>query len=234
MRAPVDLHPDDRAARLALRDLLIDRRLEQKLTQDELATRMGVTKQAVSLLESSDPRVIHATQRWSRPLNCRLTFDLVGLPVDPNANGVDAFRPTDPGRADLWDQRALAMALRYAREELGLSQKVIGRRLGGDDKNVRQIELQRYGLIFTTPQRYARVLGGRLDLGIEVFTAMGSRHRPDPTRPRPDTVDRTREDCAHPAEYRQPGGLCGCCGWDGFGVAGADGEIAKSEMEEMV
>ncbi|MFC6017771.1 hypothetical protein ACFP2T_16340 [Plantactinospora solaniradicis] len=43
--------------------------------------------------------------------------------------------------------------------------------------------------------------------------------RPDPTRPRPD-IERAREECTHPAEYRQPGGLCGCCGWDGFGVAG--------------
>lgn len=42
--------------------------------------------------------------------------------------------------------------------------------------------------------------------------------RPDPSRPRTEPVDRAREDCAHPAEYRQPGGLCGCCGADGFGA----------------
>ena len=50
MRAPEDLHPDDTAMRVMLRDLIVYTRQRAKLSQRKLAPRVGIGQSALAAL----------------------------------------------------------------------------------------------------------------------------------------------------------------------------------------
>lgn len=165
MRAPEDLHPDDRHVRINLRDMLIQRRIDLGLTQTDLGRRIGASKQGVGFIERNETWRLVNIQRIARGLGWRLALEPEGLPTDPLA-GIGGFRPAGPDRADRWDQQALIAALIYARTALGLSQAAVGERLGIGMRSVSAFE-NAEALMFITPQRYCRALGGVLSVGVE-------------------------------------------------------------------
>ena len=173
MRGPEDLHPDDRDIRVGLRDALIERRQRLGLSQYALANRIGLSQAAVNLLESRESWRLTSVQRWARHLGWRLVLRLEGLP-GADDEPATMFRPADPDRADLWDQAALVEQLVAARVALGVTQAELGRRLDTGDQAVGNIERlgNGPGLMFTTPQRYCRALGGALWVGTESLTAV--------------------------------------------------------------
>ena len=151
MRGPEDLNPDDRDLRLNLRDMFIERRVDLGLTQTELGQRCGLTKNTVGALERTESWRLINMQRLAHGLGWHLVLEPDGLPVDPAA--IAGFRPADPERAHRWDQQTLAASLLYARTALGLTQTVLGERLGIGMRAVSMVETARGGLMFVTPQR---------------------------------------------------------------------------------
>lgn len=168
MRAPVDLHPDDRAARLALRDELIKARQAQHLTQADVARRLGVRENTIGALELGESWRMSRIQRLAWAARRRIVFRVADLD-GAFTEGIDLFRPADAEKADVWDQAALIDDMVSARIAARVTQIELGRRLGIAGKVVSTIERHKSGLLLITPQRYLRALGGRLDISVEAY-----------------------------------------------------------------
>lgn len=168
-----DLHPDDLTARLNLRDMLIEQRVEQGLSQAALARHIGLSQSAIAKAETGTNWHIAVLQRIARGLNVRILLypdDIPGGPYnDPTA---DLFRPTDPHRADQWDQTNLLANLVAARQACGLTQRQVGEILGSSESAVGNYERTKTGLMLISPQRYCRAIGGTLALELEHLDAM--------------------------------------------------------------
>jgi transcriptional regulator with XRE-family HTH domain len=167
MRTPSDLHPDDRAARLALRGMLIDRReQEYGFTLQQLADQIGTHRATVRAMEAGESWQVATVQRWVRALGWRLALrpDWLTDEADPLA----ALRPADPQRADTWDRGVLVETLIDARTDLGVTQATLAERLGVTNQAVSFLELGGgTGLMLASAQRYCRALGGSLWIGVE-------------------------------------------------------------------
>lgn len=174
MRAPEDLHPDDRDVRIGLRDALVERRQRLGLSQHRLAERLGVAQATVAYLENRETWRLASVQRWARGLRWRLVLRLENLP-GADDEPATVFRPTDPDRADLWDQAAIVEQMSAARAALGVTKTELGRRLGTNEQAVAHVERldNGPGLMFITPQRHCRALGGALWVGTESLVAEG-------------------------------------------------------------
>lgn len=169
-----DLHPDDLASRIALRDLLIERRHEVGLSQSRLARRIGLSQSAVGKAETGTNWHLLVLQRIARSIDARIVLYPDNLPgvgkVHDDTTAV--FRPTDPQRADLWDQANLLANLVAARQALGLTQAQMGERLGSSESAVGNYERTKTGLMLISPQRYCRALGGELAMELEHLAAL--------------------------------------------------------------
>lgn len=164
MRAPEDLHPDDAAMRLMLRDLLVYYRNRATLSQRALAGRMGQTQGAIGQIEHADSWRVSTLQRWARGVDARLLLRPLGLPETDLA--VQAFRPADPVRADAWDLAEVREVLVTARRFLGVTQVALGEVLECSDRAVAAVELGETDVLLGTVQRYCRALGGALWVGL--------------------------------------------------------------------
>ncbi|MEV4521443.1 helix-turn-helix transcriptional regulator [Micromonospora tulbaghiae] len=160
-----DLHPDDLAARLNLRAMLVERRTDLGYSQTAIGRHVGLSQGAIAHLETRSNWHIAVLQRYARGLNTRILLypaDLPGGPYDdPTA---DLFRPTDPDRADQWDQQQLLLNLAAARQAAGLTQRQVGDALGSSESAVGNYERTKTGLMLIAAQRYCRAIGGRLAL----------------------------------------------------------------------
>lgn len=168
MRAPQDLHPDDRAHRLALRDLIVDARRAAGFSQARLAAHVGVTQSAIAFFETRDTQHLNKYRLVAHHLNLRVLTYPDGLPGGPYDDpALLAFRPTDFPAAAAWDQQQLMGSLGAARRACGLTQAQVAAQLGSTENAVSEFERTRHGLMLGTVQRYCRVLGGFLWLGVE-------------------------------------------------------------------
>lgn len=168
MRALPDLHPDDLAMRVMIRDLLIHYRTRDGIGQRELAKRMGLTQGAVSKFERGTSWLVSSLQRRAGVHDRRLVVRLVGLPEPPDeVLALAAMRPTDPVRAEAWDRAAVAAELAAARNTLGVTQEQVGEVLGCGKRAVAYIEGDDKDALLVSWQRYCRALGGALWVGLE-------------------------------------------------------------------
>lgn len=168
MKTVSDLHPDDRAARLELRDMLIQRRQQEYgFTLQQLADQVGTHRATVRAMEAGESWQVATLQRWTRALDWRLTLRPEGL-GDDGADPLAALRPGDPVRADAWDRGVLAEVLIDARTALGVTQAALAVRLGITSQAVSFLERAAgEGLMLATAQRYCRALTGSLWIGVE-------------------------------------------------------------------
>ena len=158
-----DLHPGDLDARINLRDMLIERRVELGHSQASLAQHIGVTQSNIARIETGTNWHIVKLQRIARGLNTRILLYPDGVPGGPYDDPTaDAFRPTNPQRADHWDQRTLLANLAAARQAVGLTQRQVGDVLGSSESAVGNYERTKTGLMLISPQRYCRAIGGEL------------------------------------------------------------------------
>lgn len=175
MRAPADLHPDDRTARLQLRDLLVSWRHEVDISQAALATRIGGKQSAVARFETREPLRITPARRIAHGLGLRLVMYPDGVPGGPfDDPTVLPFRPTDFEAAAAWDQRQLMPALSAARHARGHTQKSLAAVLGTTEDALSEFERTTHGLLFASVQRYCRALDGFLWLGVESLDVAGA------------------------------------------------------------
>lgn len=169
MRAPTDLHPDDRAYRVGLRNLLTGRRHELGVSQAALAKRIGVSQYVVASAEVGQPHRVNASQRHARGLDLRVIAYPEGVPgYHDNDAALDLLRPSDSDDADRWDRQRLLAALVSARRAAGITQAVLAGRLGIAVNVLGRFErTAEAGLMWATCQRYCRASGGELWIGVE-------------------------------------------------------------------
>jgi Helix-turn-helix. len=167
VRAPEDLHPDDTAMRVMLRDLIVYTRQRAKLSQRKLAPRVGIGQSALAQVERSLSWRVSTLQRVVRGLDRRLLLRPLGLPEPPaEVLALAAMRPADPVRADAWDVAAVVAEMTAARKALRVTQESVGEVLGCGPRAVGAVEMCESDVLLGTLQRYCRALGGALWVGL--------------------------------------------------------------------
>jgi transcriptional regulator with XRE-family HTH domain len=166
VRAPEDLHPDDAAMRLMLRDLLVYRRTRAGISGRELGRRLGIHQSSIVKMEGNPAWRLSTLQRWSAAMDAVLLLRPVGLPEPPDRDAMLAFRPSDPVKAQAWDRADLIGALAYARKSMRVRQSDLGEVLGCGDRAVSAVEDEDTDVLLATVQRYCRALGGALWVGL--------------------------------------------------------------------
>src|SRR5690242_15860918 len=175
----VDLHPDDAAARVALNRQLYTIRVQAGISRADLAAAAGTTRDAITSRENmKHPNpLIRTIQLQAGCLGHRLVMRPVLTPVLPEHPTVTALRAMadgdpDPDRADDYHRSVVLHTMVAHRRWLctsarQLAERFVGRR-GADCLS--ELENEHRPPQLSTYQRYARALGGRLELTLEPFT----------------------------------------------------------------
>lgn len=167
MRAPADMHADDLAYRIGLRDMLTARRRQLGYSQARLADIMRVPQSTVARFEARQPWRIEPTQRVAHALGLRLILTPDGLPGGPYVVA-DLNPRLTPQQQHLVDRQHLIRSLIDAREACGVTQDSLAGRLGIHVNVLGRFETTTdAALMFATCQRYLRPLGGELWIGTE-------------------------------------------------------------------
>ncbi|MER7331625.1 MULTISPECIES: helix-turn-helix transcriptional regulator [unclassified Micromonospora] len=174
MRAPTDLHPDDLAYRIGLRDLLIARRVELDYSQTQLADVMGVPQSTVARFEVGQPWRVERTQDIAYALRLRVVMYPHNLPGGPyEVADVDPRMPAQ--QQHLVDRQNLVRALVDAREACHVTQTALAASLGIHVNVLGRFETNTTGrLMLANCQRYLRALGGELWIGADALDPDGS------------------------------------------------------------
>lgn len=171
----IDLHPDDAEARIKLRLTLRDLRRQQHLTVEHVADQTGSTIAAVYLFEQRDSQLLIArAQRHARGVNHRLVLHPVlphTLPAHPTEAAFTAAAVNGGDLDDDYHRSAVLTHLVAYRRWLGLSARDIAERCGNDraGSSTSLLEADTKPALLASYQRYARALGGRLELDIEAL-----------------------------------------------------------------
>lgn len=177
VRHPIDLHPDDLAARLDLRNQLIRLREDAGHSQHTYADLLGITQRAVHDSEISPTANYHAhtAQARVRALGHRLRLTPTGLPDLPptptvaNLERLGAASATDQ-QEDQLHVVAVATHLATVRRWQGIPQADLGRIIGCTESAISQAERGVTQPLLSTLQRLARGLGGWLALDLQPVT----------------------------------------------------------------
>lgn len=168
MSRAADLHPDDRAARLHLRDQLAQARRDRGLSQRDLAAHLGIGQGAIGDTETSRTANMVAAnaQHRARVLAHRLTFhiDRLAVPADPAAATLHhlATNATTDTAEDEHHLAATTAHLYAIRRWTGMTGKDFARRIAADETAVNTFERHVRTPLLGTIQRYTRGLGGVL------------------------------------------------------------------------
>lgn len=168
MKTIPDLHPDDGSARRDLRHMLVRLREDSGISQRQLAARIGAAGSAVARFETREPRRCTLAGRIAAGLHHRVVAHPDGVPGGPYDDPtVTLFRPSDPAAAVAWDQQQLKASLVAARTACGWTQARLAAALGVNPHVVSVFERSGDVPLLATCQRYLRVLGGHLWIGVE-------------------------------------------------------------------
>lgn len=162
MRTPPDLHPDDYALRIGLRDMLAERRLLRNWSPRDLARAMGMASSAWKLEVHTAWR-LSTVQQWAYALGLRLYLAPDCLPPDER---LYLLRPADSRAALAYDRLVWIEQLTEARRWVGISQMRIGDRLSITDRGVAAIE-KAQDILLLNAQRYCRAIGSELIIEVE-------------------------------------------------------------------
>lgn len=166
-RSPVDLHPDDLAARIALRDHLIHLRIKLRLSCWQMAPRIGWANGNLYRRES-DPAPnweLVTAAAWANALGHH--FHLV--PNVPNYASSGFADTLEAIGGDDYQHAAAIERLIATRRAVGLSQGQLGYRIDLSDATISRLEDRGNAGLTATWQKYCRGLGGRLDLVLTPF-----------------------------------------------------------------
>jgi transcriptional regulator with XRE-family HTH domain len=167
----VNDHPDDLAARTALAAAIRQHRIDLGLSQRVYARRLGVTQSAVPYFEGRTNHLVGTAQRYARAADHLLTLKVHGLPpvVDGTVMSYHqlAHGSSDPTMADAYHRAAVLETLRVVRIDSGRPARTIARAMECGETAVLQFEAGWEDVRMATLQRYARALGGRLELVLQ-------------------------------------------------------------------
>lgn len=178
-----DLHPDDQAARVELRDLLRAHSRSRGLAEREVAAAAGRKQGWAASIWAQDSWLLSSMQAMSRALGYRLAVDTVQplptsmAPVQMEMwDAMNAVVGVDAAGRDTVSRMILADTARRLREYLELSPAQLGALLGHSARRVTEWEAGEkpdYPLI--TAQRHFRALGYPLS-----FTLLDEDDEPVP------------------------------------------------------
>lgn len=170
-----DLHPDDQAARVWLRDFLVSQRDERRLLNKDIAARVGHSDGWAYTIFATTTWKLETIQLMARAMGYRLGFvtEWEGAQVTPQGIPVRAeaweqaysryIKSPNPQRRDEAERVDLCDFGRRVREAQGLTANQLGYRLNMAGARVRDWETgERPGYMLVTAQRYFRALGGAL------------------------------------------------------------------------
>jgi len=159
---PVDLDPQGLSDRLALREMLVTRRLRLGVTHQMMAEARGLAISTAGQAERADNWLVSNVQGWAGALGARLVL----APRSAIRTGFQVPQFNTGPQRDWWDRAQFMQLLVDRRKSLGLSQAEVAQRLG--------IHKQSYGLIenrgdwmLVTLQNVAYVLGDVLVAWLE-------------------------------------------------------------------
>jgi DNA-binding XRE family transcriptional regulator len=165
MRVPDDLDPEDRDIRLALIATLRHIRETDWITLRKISELVGVSRQAVRSVETSNNWEARTIMRHARALGWRIEWQLDRLVIpdddDIMAIVVAAGDTSTPERADAVHWRATWNNLTRIRRATFTAVDMAAR-LGITDNAVHYLETNPDGGAVISAQRHARALGGRM------------------------------------------------------------------------
>ena len=168
MRVPADLHPEDLKIRLALSRTLRRAREIDQLYARNIAEKLGVTRRAVTALESSSNWEARTVMRYARAIGWRIEWTLHDL-VPPGDDDDDimaiiiAALDTSTGeRVDAAHWRTVWNTMRRIRRNSHITAVALAARLGATENAVHWAETNTDGSSVIAAQRHARALDGRL------------------------------------------------------------------------
>lgn len=175
MAVSYPVHPDDALALLKIRRYLIGHRLTNGWSRTELSRRISDTNGMAQDLETNMswqwrmPRL----QDWCAAFDLRLTARVtVGPVIDKRVHEdpmVAQLYAMSQAEGEVWkmSQRAyLTAALRTARHEKNVAPGYLAAQLGCTDSALWNWEREADRLMISKVLHYARILGGRVDLGL--------------------------------------------------------------------
>lgn len=169
-----DLHPDDLAERVRMRDQLRQERQDRKLSGRALSELAGWNGWAVEDLETKTNWGLRRVMPWARILDHRLRMTITGLTLpdddDLLAEMLAVAVPFGGLDEDTLHVRAVVNDLARIRAAQGISAREFALRVQAGDKAVRGWEDKPTHCLVKTVQRYARGLGGALNLALEPVT----------------------------------------------------------------
>lgn len=161
LRAP-DLHPDDAAARLRLRQQMIDYRISRNITHGALGEARGLKRHSAGQPERVENWQVSKLQAHLGALGGRL----LAVPRKRAHVKLALIAPDDPQVSWTWDRVQMMALLIDLRDERGLTQRELGKLLGREESVISSTECRDDWLLHTL-QRHARALGDELLLSIE-------------------------------------------------------------------
>lgn len=170
-----DLHPDDTATRRVVLVALRRARTEAGVSRTQLAEAVGSTPAAVAMRErpSVDNPRLEALQVTAEALERRLVLTPrlpVTLPEHPEVSALWAMAAgvADPPSRFAFERSAVLRSMVVYRRWVGIGGPRFAQVFcGGTTGSLSQFELERKSPLLSSFQRYARALGGRLDVVLQ-------------------------------------------------------------------
>lgn len=171
-----ELHQDDPLNRWALNRKLWKLRNDAGLTAAGLGRTLGITRSAMNDMERDTSWAVRRVQAWSRGLRHEFRMTITGITV-PDTDDLMAelyaiATPQDPAEADRLHLLTVVNDLIRVREHTGITYRELGQRMGVNDRAVRGWEHQPHGSLVKSAQRYARAIGGALQLDVVPASAL--------------------------------------------------------------
>lgn len=173
MQYPV--HPDDIEQLLRIRRYLIGHRITNGWTQRELSQRANGTDGMAYDLESNESWQwrLSRLQDWCAAFDLRLDARIsVGALIDKKIHSDPEVAPLyamsrNPQCWKMFQRAYLTAALRSVRRAKKLRAEDIGREFGCTASAIRNWERDSDQIMLPKVLRYARILGGRIELGLD-------------------------------------------------------------------
>lgn len=167
-----DLHEDDAEHVAELRRLLAGWRVTSLLKQKDITAKAGLGDTVVSCLERGEtgPMRLANVCRYASVFGLAVKVSFPGIPepvFTPELESLQTLSEANPF-SPVWLETLIVKYLREARKQQGLTLKEVAAQL-----NMRLDTLSRWELEGTDPHiyrmmAYARVLGGRMRMGLEL------------------------------------------------------------------
>lgn len=171
------VHPDDAEQLLKIRRYLIGYRYTEGMTRQELSLKINGTNGIAHDLEVNTTWQwrLRRLQDWCSAFGLQLEATIrIGKAIDQKIHGdpevAPLYRLSRTGSGDTWktfQSSYLTAGLRAARQAKHISAAMMGLKFGYTANAIRNWERDANQIMLPKALRYARILGGRVELGLK-------------------------------------------------------------------